>query len=147
MRAHSVRVREREEDVVIDLSGVEFLSGGTVARTREVIEVPSGSTGLVIVMSGRYEQILNYVVAIDALFFGLTGAALIIFRKRARIAATNGSDGSMAETASAGLLWEHAEAMVAPPLWTALPFVAYLLTMGAIGLMITSRRLARLLLQ
>ena len=37
----------------------------------------------VIVWSGRYEQILNYVVAIDAIFFGLTGAALLVFRHRA----------------------------------------------------------------
>ena len=43
-----------------------------------------GIWAMVIVMSGRYEQILNYVVAIDALFFGLTGAALIVFRRRAR---------------------------------------------------------------
>ena len=43
-----------------------------------------GVWAMVIVMSGRYEQILNYVVAIDALFFGLTGAALIVFRRRAR---------------------------------------------------------------
>ena len=35
-----------------------------------------------IAMSGRYEQILNYVVAIDALFFGLTGVALVVFRRR-----------------------------------------------------------------
>jgi APA family basic amino acid/polyamine antiporter len=38
----------------------------------------------VIALSGRYEQILNYVVAIDAIFFGLTGAALLVFRARAR---------------------------------------------------------------
>ena len=43
-----------------------------------------GVWAMVIVMSGRYEQILNYVVAIDALFFGLTGAALIVFRRRLR---------------------------------------------------------------
>ena len=30
----------------------------------------------------RYEQILNYVVALDAVFFGLTGAALLVFRWR-----------------------------------------------------------------
>ena len=43
-----------------------------------------GVWAVVIVMSGRYEQILNYVVAIDALFFGLAGAALIVFRRRMR---------------------------------------------------------------
>ena len=48
--------------------------------------VLQGVWAVVIVMSGRYEQILNYVVAIDALFFGLTGAALIVFRRRARVA-------------------------------------------------------------
>jgi APA family basic amino acid/polyamine antiporter len=29
-----------------------------------------------------YDRILNYVVAIDAVFFGLTGAALLVFRRR-----------------------------------------------------------------
>jgi APA family basic amino acid/polyamine antiporter len=33
----------------------------------------------VIALSGGYDQILNYVVSIDFIFFGLTGAAL--FRK------------------------------------------------------------------
>jgi APA family basic amino acid/polyamine antiporter len=36
----------------------------------------------VIALSGRYEQILNYVVALDAVFFGLTGATLLVFRRR-----------------------------------------------------------------
>ena len=31
---------------------------------------------------GKYDQILNYVEAIDVLFFGLTGASLLIFRAR-----------------------------------------------------------------
>jgi APA family basic amino acid/polyamine antiporter len=35
-----------------------------------------------------YERILNYVVAIDAVFFGLTGAALLVFRRRERLAGT-----------------------------------------------------------
>jgi len=37
---------------------------------------------VVIALSGRYEQILNYVVSMDFLFFGLTGAALFQFRRR-----------------------------------------------------------------
>jgi APA family basic amino acid/polyamine antiporter len=41
-----------------------------------------GVWAAIIAMSGRYEQILNYVVAIDAIFFGLTGVALIVFRRR-----------------------------------------------------------------
>jgi APA family basic amino acid/polyamine antiporter len=36
----------------------------------------------IVAMTGKYDQILNYVVTIDALFFGLTGAALFIFRRR-----------------------------------------------------------------
>lgn len=41
-----------------------------------------GVWAVAIALSGRYEQILNYVVAIDAIFFGLTGVALIVFRRR-----------------------------------------------------------------
>jgi APA family basic amino acid/polyamine antiporter len=36
----------------------------------------------VIAISGRYEQILNYVVSMDFLFFGLTAASVFVFRKR-----------------------------------------------------------------
>jgi APA family basic amino acid/polyamine antiporter len=36
----------------------------------------------VIALSGRYEQILSYVVCMDFLFFGLTGAGIFIFRRR-----------------------------------------------------------------
>jgi APA family basic amino acid/polyamine antiporter len=41
-----------------------------------------GLVAIVIAVSGKYEQILSYVVAIDFVFFGLTGAALFVFRKR-----------------------------------------------------------------
>jgi basic amino acid/polyamine antiporter, APA family len=37
---------------------------------------------VVVALSGRYEQILNYVVSMDFLFFGLTGASLYVLRKR-----------------------------------------------------------------
>ncbi len=37
---------------------------------------------MVIAASGKYEQILNYVVAMDFLFFGLTASCIFIFRRR-----------------------------------------------------------------
>jgi APA family basic amino acid/polyamine antiporter len=40
---------------------------------------------IVVALTGRYEQILNYVVAMDFLFFGLTATTLFVFRKRARL--------------------------------------------------------------
>ena len=43
-----------------------------------------GAWAAIIAMTGRYDQILNYVEAIDVLFFGLTGASLLIFRSRER---------------------------------------------------------------
>jgi APA family basic amino acid/polyamine antiporter len=42
-----------------------------------------GLLAIAIAVSGRYEQILNYVVSVDFIWFGLTGAALFIFRRRA----------------------------------------------------------------
>ena len=38
---------------------------------------------MVIALSGRYEQILNYVVSMDFLFFGLTATTIFVFRRRA----------------------------------------------------------------
>ena len=37
---------------------------------------------IVVALSGRYDQILNYVVSMDFLFFGLTGLTLFVFRRR-----------------------------------------------------------------
>ena len=37
---------------------------------------------IVIALSGRYEQILNYVVSMDFLFFGLTATTIFAFRQR-----------------------------------------------------------------
>jgi APA family basic amino acid/polyamine antiporter len=42
-----------------------------------------GVFAIVIALSGRYEQILNYVVSMDFLFFGLTATCLFVFRRRA----------------------------------------------------------------
>lgn len=41
-----------------------------------------GVLAIVIALSGRYEQILNYVVSVDFIFFGLTASCIFVFRKR-----------------------------------------------------------------
>jgi APA family basic amino acid/polyamine antiporter len=41
-----------------------------------------GVTATVIALSGRYEQILNYVISIDFISFGLTAASLFVFRRK-----------------------------------------------------------------
>jgi APA family basic amino acid/polyamine antiporter len=46
--------------------------------------VLQGVWAATIALTGKYDQILNYVEAIDVLFFGLTGASLIVFRMRER---------------------------------------------------------------
>lgn len=44
--------------------------------------VLQGAVSIVIALSGTYDQILNYVVSVDFIFFGLTGLALVLFRRR-----------------------------------------------------------------
>jgi basic amino acid/polyamine antiporter, APA family len=53
-------------------------------RTRApvVAIVLQGVLSLVIALSGRYEQILNYVVSVDWIFFGLTAGTIFVFRRR-----------------------------------------------------------------
>lgn len=48
-----------------------------------------GALAIVIAVAGAYEQILNYVVSIDSLFFGVTAACLFGLRRKA--ARTNGN--------------------------------------------------------
>jgi len=65
--------------------GVFFKAVGRVskkARVPVIAIVLQGVWAAIVAMTGKYDQILNYVVTIDALFFGLTGAALFIFRRR-----------------------------------------------------------------
>jgi APA family basic amino acid/polyamine antiporter len=60
----------------------------SVARVHATSRVPvvaialQGAVAIVIAVSGTYEQILSYVVSSDFLFFGLTGLALFVFRRR-----------------------------------------------------------------
>ena len=44
--------------------------------------VLQGVWAMVIAVSGKYEQILNYVVSVDFIFFGLTATCVFIFRRR-----------------------------------------------------------------
>jgi len=65
--------------------GLFFRSVGDVhpvTRVPIVAIILQGAVAIIIAISGKYEQILSYVVAIDFVFFGLTGAALFVFRKR-----------------------------------------------------------------
>jgi APA family basic amino acid/polyamine antiporter len=60
-----------------------------IAEVSERTRVPvfaialQGAAAIVIALSGRYGQILNYVVSVDFIWFGLTGLSLFIFRRRA----------------------------------------------------------------
>lgn len=40
-----------------------------------------GAFAVVIALSGRYEQILNYVISVDFVWFGLTATTLFVFRR------------------------------------------------------------------
>ena len=72
--------------------GVFFKS---VARLHPRTHVPivaialQGVTAIIIAISGRYEQILNYVVSVDFIFFGLTATCLFVFRRREKAMAPN----------------------------------------------------------
>jgi APA family basic amino acid/polyamine antiporter len=50
-----------------------------------------GALAIIICFSGRYEQILNYVVSSDVIFFALTAACVFAFRRRAPATNTSGS--------------------------------------------------------
>lgn len=65
--------------------GLFFERVGTVhPRTRAPIVAIAlqGIFAIVIALLGTYERILNYVVSVDIIFFGLTACCIFIFRKR-----------------------------------------------------------------
>ena len=49
-----------------------------------------GALAIIITLSGRYEQILNYVISVDVIFFALTAATVFVFRVRAGPALNTG---------------------------------------------------------
>lgn len=62
----------------------------SVAKLNPKTQVPvvaivlQGVLAIVIALWGKYEQILNYVVSVDFIFFGATAACIFVFRRRAR---------------------------------------------------------------
>ena len=42
-----------------------------------------GVWAIVIALTGTYAQVVNYVVAMDCVFFGLTAVCLFVLRRRA----------------------------------------------------------------
>jgi APA family basic amino acid/polyamine antiporter len=54
-------------------------------RVPSVAIVLQAVMAIVIAVSGRYEQILSYVIAMEFLFYALTAASLFVFRRRERV--------------------------------------------------------------
>jgi APA family basic amino acid/polyamine antiporter len=69
----------------------------SVARLNRRTRAPAaaialqGALAALIALSGRYEQILNYVVSVDFIWFGLTATCIFIFRRRAPQSSPAGS--------------------------------------------------------
>jgi basic amino acid/polyamine antiporter, APA family len=66
-------------------NGVFFRAVATVSersRVPVVAIILQGTAAAIIAVSGTFGQILSYVVSVDFIFFGLTGAALFVFRSR-----------------------------------------------------------------
>ena len=67
----------------------------SVARIHPQTHVPiiaialQGAWAIVIALTGTYAQVVNYVVAMDCIFFGLTAICLFVFRRRDAANANN----------------------------------------------------------
>jgi len=75
--------------------GLFFKSVGWLhPRTRvPVVAIAlQGVLAMIIAMSGGYDQILNYVVSVDFIAFGLTGVCVFVFRRRAAAAGEDAPD-------------------------------------------------------
>ena len=58
------------------------LAGLNRARVPAFAIALQGAVAIIVTFSGRYEQILNYVISVDVVFFALTAATIFIFRRR-----------------------------------------------------------------
>ncbi|HSP36037.1 MAG TPA: amino acid permease, partial [Thermoanaerobaculia bacterium] len=110
-----------------------------VARVHPTTRVPyvaialQGVVAIVIAISGKYEQILSYVVATDFVFFGLTCAALFVFRSRGEPADAFRTPGHPVTTAAFTLAcWTVVVAtVVRSPLQSAIGFAILLAGIAA----------------
>jgi APA family basic amino acid/polyamine antiporter len=71
--------------------GVFFKSVATVhpgTRAPIVAIALQGVLAIIIALLGTYDLILNYVVSIDSIFFGLTACCIFVFRRREAVAVT-----------------------------------------------------------
>ena len=82
-------------------------------RVPVIAIVLQGTLAVVIATSGRYEQILNYVVSVDSIFFGLTAACLFSLRKRAMVTNTEGRSYALKVNSIVIILFIVAEWLVA----------------------------------
>lgn len=74
--------------------GLFFDAVGKLSRRSHVpviAIVMQGALATVIALSGKYEQILNYVVSVDFIFFGLTAICVFVFRRRFKAERVSGS--------------------------------------------------------
>jgi basic amino acid/polyamine antiporter, APA family len=65
--------------------GLFFKSVGRLHPKTHVPILAIGMQGvlaIIIALSGRYEQILNYVVSVDFIFFGATATCIFVFRRK-----------------------------------------------------------------
>jgi APA family basic amino acid/polyamine antiporter len=65
---------------------------GPRTRAPVVAIALQGILAIIVAVSGKYEQILNYVTSVDWLFFGLGGTCLFVFRRREARVATPRND-------------------------------------------------------
>jgi APA family basic amino acid/polyamine antiporter len=84
-----------------------------------------GLWAIVIALSGSYEQILNYFVAMDCLFFGLSATCIFVFRRREARAGTVSSKGPACGYLVPGHPWTTAVFIVACWLVVASSFYKY----------------------
>ncbi|MGH7730781.1 MAG: APC family permease [Candidatus Eiseniibacteriota bacterium] len=80
-----------------------------------------GALAIVIALSGRYEQILGYVVSADWIFFGLSASCLFVLRRRDRDAEASPEAGYRVP----GHPWTTAAFVVASVLVVAATFAKY----------------------